>query len=132
MATPQNKGTDIFSIFFSTSSIKLGLLVNYPRWSDGQISSHSPAAMVSVSFLSALPVCSHTWHVPPLTRFLRHREAAQVPFIFARIKDQMHMVRHKAIGIDAATIGVLPFPQVFKVMPIIPIRDENGLPILNK
>jgi hypothetical protein len=63
---------------------------------------------------------------------VRHRKKAQVPFIFARINDQVHVVRHQAIGIDSATIGVLPFPQVFKVMPIIPIRDENGLPVLNK
>ncbi|MCX5977591.1 MAG: DUF5615 family PIN-like protein [Coprothermobacterota bacterium] len=50
------------------------------------------------------------------------------------INEQMHTVRHQAIGIDAATIGVLPFPQILKVMPIIPIRDatKDGLPELNK
>jgi hypothetical protein len=59
-------------------------------------------------------------------------EAGQVASIFARINDQMHVVRPQAIGIDSATVGVLPFQQVFKVMPIIPIRDENSLPVLNK
>jgi hypothetical protein len=44
----------------------------------------------------------------------------------------MHVVRHQALRIDSATSGVLAFPQVFKAMPIIPIREENGLPVLNK
>ena len=40
------------------------------------------------------------------------------------------MVRHQAIRIYSATIRILPFPQVFKVIQKIPIRDENGLPIM--
>jgi hypothetical protein len=57
-------------------------------------------------------------------------EAGEVPFIFSRINDQVHVVRHQAIRIYSATIRVLPFPQVFKVIQKIPIRDENGLPVM--
>jgi hypothetical protein len=57
-------------------------------------------------------------------------EAGEVPCLFARINDQVHVVRHQAIRIDSATIGALPFPQIFKVIPIISICDENGLPVM--
>jgi len=40
------------------------------------------------------------------------------------------VVCHQAIRIDSATVGVLPFPQVFKVIPIITIHEENGLPVM--
>lgn len=45
----------------------------------------------------------------------------------------MQVVRHQAIGTDAATLAILPFPQVRKAMPIIAICEEKGLPVsINK
>jgi hypothetical protein len=57
-------------------------------------------------------------------------EACEVPFIFSRINDQVHVVLHQAIRIYSATIHVLPFPQVFKVIQKVSIRDENGLSVM--
>jgi hypothetical protein len=103
----EKKGTDLFS-----SSLRSGhaasQLSPLELWS---ISSHSPAAMASMSLPSGQPF----------------HQAGAVPLIFARSNDQVHMIHHQAIGIDAATIGALPFPQVFKAMPTFPICDERRL-----